>query len=93
MSNILPSEYGEPQSRLPMARHIEGFGNIGNSVAGSHVQGYYCLKDENNKYIHIVGNGEDDENRSNAHTIDKNGNGWFAGGLTIGKDNRPVFNL
>ena len=90
VNNILPSEYGEPQSRPPVARHIEGFGNIGNSVAGSHVQGYYCLKDENNEYIHIVGNGEDDENRSNAHTIDKNGKGWFAGGLTIGKDNRSV---
>ncbi len=90
INNILPSEYGEHQFRIPLARHIEGFGNIGNSVAGSHVQGYYCLKDENNKYIHIVGNGEDDENRSNAQTLDKEGNAWFAGGLTLTNEHYPV---
>lgn len=37
-----------------------------------------------NDYAHVLGNGTDDENRSNAHTVDWNGLGWFAGGLKIG---------
>lgn len=36
------------------------------------------------KYAHIVGNGIDDAARSNAHTLDWNGVGWFQGGLQVG---------
>lgn len=36
------------------------------------------------KYVHIVGNGTRTDRRSNAHTLDWNGLGWFAGGLKIG---------
>lgn len=36
------------------------------------------------KYAHIVGNGTSDEERSNAHTLDWNGVGWFQGGLQVG---------
>ena len=36
------------------------------------------------KYAHIVGNGTSDENRSNAHTIDWDGNAWFAGTVKVG---------
>lgn len=35
-------------------------------------------------YAHIVGNGTSDTERSNAHTLDWNGVGWFQGGLQIG---------
>ena len=35
-------------------------------------------------YLHIVGNGTSNTNRSNAHTLDREGLGWFAGGLKIG---------
>lgn len=35
------------------------------------------------KYLHIVGNGESEENRSNAHTLDWKGNTWFAGNISI----------
>lgn len=31
------------------------------------------------KYLHVVGNGSDDEHRSNAHTLDWDGNAWYAG--------------
>ena len=31
------------------------------------------------KYAHIVGNGESNSARSNAHTLDWDGNAWFAG--------------
>ena len=60
--------------------HAEGCGTIAN-VTAQHVQGKYNLRDEDYKYLHIVGNGESDSLRSNAHTIDKDGNGWFAGTL------------
>ena len=36
------------------------------------------------KYAHIVGNGTSDDARSNAHTLDWEGLGWFKGGLKIG---------
>ena len=58
--------------------HAEGCGTIANTMA-QHVQGKYNLLDEDSKYLHIVGNGESDSSRSNAHTVDKEGNGWFAG--------------
>lgn len=60
--------------------HAEGCGTIAN-VSAQHVQGRYNIKDEDSKYLHIVGNGDGDTSRSNAHTIDKNGNGWFAGAV------------
>lgn len=58
--------------------HAEGEGTIASS-ANQHVQGRYNIEDSNSKYLHIVGNGNSNTNRSNAHTVDKNGNGWFAG--------------
>jgi hypothetical protein len=59
--------------------HAEGYGTIASGVDGQHVQGTYNIKDEDYKYLHIVGNGDSDSSRSNAHTIDRNGNGWFSG--------------
>lgn len=38
-------------------------------------------------YAHIVGNGTSEENRSNAHTLDWEGNAWFAGDVRIGGTN------
>lgn len=64
--------------------HAEGY----HTAAGSecqHVQGRFNIPDYNQKYAHIVGNGEPGTlNASNAHTIDWNGLGWFAGGLKVG---------
>ena len=37
-----------------------------------------------NQYAHIVGNGISNAERSNAHTLDWNGVGWFQGGLQVG---------
>lgn len=36
------------------------------------------------RYAHIVGNGNSDSDRSNAHTLDWNGNAWFAGKVYVG---------
>lgn len=57
-------------------------------AAGStqHVQGRYNEIDAEGKYAHIVGNGTGitGAKRSNAHTVDWDGVGWFAGGLKVG---------
>lgn len=68
--------------------HAEGNGTIATAEA-QHVQGKYNIEDTEKKYAHIVGNG-DVLKRSNAHTVDWNGNGWFAGTITIGADNKEV---
>lgn len=49
-----------------------------------HVQGKYNVTDDANLYAHIVGNGISDTSRSNAHTIDWDGNAWFAGDVYVG---------
>ena len=68
--------------------HAEGWGT---TAWGDyqHVQGKLNIKDTDKKYAHIVGNGNYDyltskKTYSNAHTLDWNGNGWYAGNLYIG---------
>ena len=63
--------------------HAEGEGTIASSEY-QHVQGRYNIEDTNNKYAHIVGNGKDDANKSNAHTLDWEGNAWFADDVYVG---------
>ena len=53
-----------------------------------HVYGEFNIADSEGtanynrgKYVHIVGNGTADNKRSNAHTLDWNGNAWFAGSI------------
>ena len=65
------------------ASHAEGSGTIA-SGSDSHVQGKYNIVDTENDYVHIVGNGSADDERSNAHTLDWDGNAWFAGNVKIG---------
>ena len=48
-----------------------------------HVQGKSNIEDTSGKYAHIVGNG-DLTTRSNAHTLDWNGNAWYAGNIYVG---------
>lgn len=61
--------------------HTEGYFTKASSEA-QHVQGKYNIEDKDNKYAHIVGNGSNNSTRSNAHTLDWNGNAWFVGKLT-----------
>lgn len=69
--------------------HAEGF-YVEAAGRYQHVQGKYNIIDEDasgnplNTYAHIVGNGAANTKRSNAHTIDWNGNGWFAGDVYVG---------
>ena len=65
------------------ASHAEGYYT---HAAGmfQHVQGKYNEKDTDGKYAHIVGNGTSNSKRSNAHTLDWDGNAWFKGKVLLG---------
>lgn len=65
--------------------HAEGCNTTANTEY-QHVQGKYNLFDSENQYAHIVGNGSEGA-PSNAHTLDWNGNAWFAGNVKVGEDN------
>ena len=64
-----------------IATHAAGQGTIA-AKPYQYVHGRYNLEDtsaNDGLYAHIVGNGEHDGARSNAHTLDWDGNAWFAG--------------
>ena len=63
--------------------HAEGIFTVA-TAPGQHVQGSANVEDEDRIYAHIVGNGDDEENRSNAYALDWQGNGWFAGDVYVG---------
>ena len=60
--------------------HAEGFFTIASDY--QHVQGKFNKEDTEKKYAHIVGNGTSRSTRSNAHTLDWNGNAWYKGKLS-----------
>ena len=60
--------------------HAEGY-NTTASGENQHVQGKWNIADTTS--AHIVGNGKYN-NRSNAHTLDWQGNAWFAGDVYTG---------
>lgn len=66
-----------------MQSHSEGANTIAASI-NQHVQGRYNISDNTQKYAHIVGNGDSDSSRSNAHTLDWDGNAWYAGDIYVG---------
>lgn len=72
---------GSDTKALNEDSHAEGYSTIAASMY-QHVQGKNNIEDNLGKYAHIVGNGKDFNNRSNAHTLDWQGNGWYAGKLS-----------
>lgn len=63
--------------------HTEGFYTKANKDF-QHVQGKWNVED--NTKVHIVGWG-DETQRKNIHTLDEQGNAWFAGNISAGKEN------
>lgn len=63
--------------------HSEGMYTIANGEA-QHVEGMFNIEDTDEKYVSVVGNGLNYNNRSNAHTLDWEGNAWFSGDVYIG---------
>ena len=63
--------------------HAEGYTTKASSDF-QHVQGKCNIEDAKGKYAHIVGNGTDEDARSNAHTLDWKGNAWYSGQVYVG---------
>ena len=74
---------GDSTKATGHASHAEGFYTKASSQY-SHAEGKYNIEDTANKYAHIIGNGTKVSARSNAHTLDWNGNAWFAGDVYTG---------
>ena len=75
--------------------HAEGDHTIASSDR-QHVEGKYNVEDTNNQYAHIIGNGTSDSNRSNAYTVDWDGNVDAAGtitGASVGDANGTLADL
>ena len=77
---------GDNTIALGSRSHSEGDSTTASSP-NQHVQGKYNIEDTEGKYAHIVGNGSDG-NKSNAHTLDWEGNAWYAG--TLSQDGTPT---
>lgn len=80
-SGVSSHAEGDYTTASGVSSHAEGYGSKASSQF-QHVQGKYNIEDKNRKYAHIVGNGAGDAKRSNAHTLDWKGNGWYAGKLS-----------
>lgn len=61
--------------------HAEGLGTIANGN-NQHVQGKYNISDDTS--LDIIGNGTGTNARSNAYTLDRNGNAWYSGNVYVG---------
>lgn len=59
-------------------RYIDTYEPVTTSVSSSREK-TYC-----GDYIHIVGNGTSNSARSNAHTLDWQGNAWYSGDVYVG---------
>lgn len=78
--------------------HAEGVGTI---AAGDyqHVQGMFNKEDTTSQYAFIVGNGYslddslENAERSNAYTLDWDGNAWFAGAINCEDKTTTLANL
>lgn len=74
---------GQQTQALSSCTHAEGRHTIASSPY-QHVQGKFNVEDPDYVYAHIVGNGTGTSARSNAHTLDWDGNAWFAGNVYVG---------
>lgn len=74
--------------------HVQGINSISDDDEGKTVSITIYEKDGKtvvsnvsrtlNKYAHIVGNGTSESTRSNAHTLDWEGNAWYSGDVYVG---------
>lgn len=79
-SGITSHAEGEGTKAYGKSSHAEGSFTTASSNY-QHVQGKYNIEDTESKYAHIVGNGTN-TSKSNAHTLDWDGNAWYAGKLS-----------
>lgn len=72
---------GQDTIATSVQSHAEGLGTIANGD-NQHVQGKYNIVDDTS--LDIIGNGTDANTRSNAYTLDRNGNAWYSGEVYVG---------
>lgn len=65
--------------------HAEGYRTYANS-SYQHVEGKWNIADSAAQYLHIIGNGTSESNRSNAHTLGQDGAAWFSGDVYVGSE-------
>lgn len=82
-SGMMSHSEGQFSKANGKCSHAEGCNTIAYGE-NQHAQGKFNIEDSKEDYAHIVGNGTADTVRSNAHTIDWDGNGWFAGNIKVG---------
>ena len=78
-----PNSHAEGKSTTASgeASHAEGASTEAQGE-NQHVQGKFNIPDTTS--AHIVGNGSNVSNRSNAHTLDWSGNAWYQGNIKTG---------
>lgn len=69
---------GQNTTASKTCSHAEGLYTLASSNY-QHTQGKYNIEDTANTFAHIVGNGTSTSARSNAHTLDWNGNAEYSG--------------
>lgn len=74
---------GKRTKAIGQSSHAEGKDTVARGDY-QHVQGKFNVEDTENKYAHIVGNGTSTSDRSNAYTLDWQGNARFAGDVVAG---------
>ena len=57
---------------------------------GQHAGGRYNEKMESDDILVVIGKGTSNTARSNAHTLDKDGNAWFAGDVSVGANKQKL---
>lgn len=89
VSSFAANEYNEAKGAYSVAlgRANKASGNSQTAI------GKFCVEDTQNTYAEIVGNGTSDNARSNARTLDWNGNEWIAGALSVGDAATTLKNL
>lgn len=76
---------------LPGAAYSDAIGS--EVVAGSPnqiIRGKWNIVDRGREYILILGNGTGPNSKSNAHTVDWKGNGWYQGDVFVGSDRKKL---
>lgn len=84
-NNGAHAEGHSTEARGSHGAHSEGYGTIATGTS-QHVEGKYNVEDTEGKYAHIIGNGASDTERSNTHTVDWEGNAWYAGDVINGNN-------
>lgn len=95
-STTASSSYSHASGLGSVAKDTGAYAEGNYTIASSsyqHVQGKFNVEDASETYAHIVGNGTSTSARSNAHTLDWNGNAEYKGDVVAngcGSNESPI---